>query len=223
MTGIPSFETGAVLLGGGSVDPRDLEWAMTCAPVLIGADGGGDRALAMGLVPDYVIGDLDSLSDQARVQLGDRVIHVAEQDSTDFGKCLTHVNAPFYICLGFSGLRLDHTLAALSEIAKRSDQVIVMLAEEDVVFRLPADFSLDLPAGTRVSLFPFGTVQGTSVGLRWPIDGLVMQPAGRVGTSNQVVDGTGDITIGITMTGDALMLLPKAYAGTAIRALMRSR
>ena len=42
------------------------------------------------------------------------------------------------------------------------------------------------PAGTRFSLYPMGAVSGTSRGLVYPIDGIDMSPATRVGTSNEV-------------------------------------
>ena len=44
-------------------------------PVLIGVDGGADALLEMGLVPDIVIGDMDSVSDRALARAGQRVVH----------------------------------------------------------------------------------------------------------------------------------------------------
>lgn len=213
-------DAGVVLIGGGVVDPADLAIARALAPALVAADGGGDRALALGAVPERVIGDLDSLSETARARLGARVIRVAEQESTDFGKCLSHVAAPFYICLGFAGLRLDHTLAALSELARRPRQPALLIAEDEVVFRLPDALDLNLPVGERVSLFPFGPVRARSTGLRWPLDGIDFAPAGRVGTSNEVSGPTVSIHV---ETGDALLLLPKRYLPLALRAVTRSR
>jgi thiamine pyrophosphokinase len=178
--------TGVTLLGGGAVTAVDVHDALTIAPLLVAADGGGDRALDLGLTPEAVIGDMDSLSTGARARLGTRVHEIAEQDSTDFGKCLQMVAAPFYLALGFTGLRLDHTLATLSLVAARSGQRVILMGEEDVIFRAPPDLALDLPLGARFSLFPFGPVSGRSRGLRWPIDGLDLTPDGRVSTSNEV-------------------------------------
>ncbi|WP_371927640.1 hypothetical protein [Paracoccus sp. 08] len=80
---------GVTVIGGGMVTPADLSVALSVAPLLVAADGGADRALAMGHAPDWVIGDLDSISDPARRSVpAARVLEVAEQDSTDFAKCL---------------------------------------------------------------------------------------------------------------------------------------
>lgn len=44
-------------------------------PVLIGVDGGADALLEMGLVPDIVIGDMDSVSDNALRRCREIVVH----------------------------------------------------------------------------------------------------------------------------------------------------
>lgn len=44
-------------------------------PVLIGVDGGADALLEMGLVPDIVIGDMDSVSDLALRRSRERIVH----------------------------------------------------------------------------------------------------------------------------------------------------
>lgn len=209
---IATYPDGVTLIGGGAVAPGDLRLALSIAPGLIAADGGGDSALALGHRPDAVIGDMDSLSAAARADLGPRVHRIAEQDSTDFGKCLRLVRARFYLGLGFTGLRIDHTLAAFSELVRHDN--VVLIAEEEVVFRCPPRLRIDLPAGERFSIFPFGRAEGRSEGLEWPIDGLVLEPAGRVGTSNRV---TGPVSL--RLDGPALILLPKPHLGAVLHAL----
>ena len=44
-------------------------------PVLIGVDGGGDAILEFGLRPDLIIGDMDSVSDEALRQARELVVH----------------------------------------------------------------------------------------------------------------------------------------------------
>ncbi len=44
-------------------------------PVLIGVDGGADALLECGLVPDVIIGDMDSVSDPALRLARERVVH----------------------------------------------------------------------------------------------------------------------------------------------------
>ncbi len=44
-------------------------------PVLIGVDGGADALLEFGLIPDVIIGDMDSVSDTALRLARERVVH----------------------------------------------------------------------------------------------------------------------------------------------------
>jgi len=44
-------------------------------PVLIGVDGGADALLEIGLKPDIIIGDMDSVSDEALTKARDLVVH----------------------------------------------------------------------------------------------------------------------------------------------------
>src|SRR5690606_33235414 len=102
------------------------------------------------------------------------------------------------------GLRLDHTLAALTTLVTCSLPVPIMLTAEDIVFRAPSRLTLPLMPGTRVSLYPMGPARGISTGLEWPIDGIEFAPGLRVGTSNRA---HGLVTLKID--GPMLIILPR--------------
>lgn len=208
-------DRGVTVVGGGAVTPYDLNTALAVAPTLVAADGGADRALALGKVPDWVIGDLDSITEGARrlVSAG-RIHHVAEQDSTDFAKCLTRIAAPFVMAVGFAGLRLDHTLSALTTMAGTPRPFVIMLASDDVVFMAPPRLTLPLMPGTRVSLYPMGPARGISTGLEWPIEGIEFSPSGRAGTSNRA---NGVVTLRIE--GRMLLMLPRSTLASVMTAL----
>lgn len=176
-----------LLVGGGAVDPALLRAAGNTVSQVVAADGGARALLEVGLRPDAVIGDMDSLGADAQAKLPDGVLHpIAEQDSTDFDKCLRNISAPLVLAHGFLGARLDHQLAALTVLVRRADLRCVLIGDEDVAVLVPPALALNLPRGMRLSLYPMGAVRGQSQGLRWPIDGLDFAPDGRVGTSNEV-------------------------------------
>lgn len=215
LDGVLHSRVGVTLIGGGALQPGDLELALGHAPCLVAADGGADAALALGHMPVRAIGDLDSISDAARAALGpDRLLHVAEQDSTDFTKALTRIEAPFVIATGFSGRRLDHTLAALNVMVRHRHLPCIMLTAEDVAFAVPPQLDLPLAPGTRVSLFPMGPAQGRSTGLLWPIEGIAFAPDGPIGTSNAAL---GPVTLAVT--GPVIGLLPRDCLDLALAAL----
>lgn len=181
---IPSSH-GITLVGGAPVSPHLLTKALALAPDVVAADGGADQLLALGHKPLKVIGDLDSISPAARQLLADRLWQIDEQVTTDFDKALRHLAAPYVLALGFLGGRLDHSLAALNSLARQGDQPCVLLSDEDVTFHCPPDLTLELPIGTRVSLFPMRSLTAKAEGLLWPLQGLTLSPLGRIGTSNE--------------------------------------
>lgn len=181
--------TGVTLTGAAAFGARDLARALRLAPCLVAADGGADRLLRLGATPQAVIGDLDSLSAEARARLAGRLHEIPEQDSTDFDKALGRIRAPFILGLGFSGGRADHALAAISGLARHPLQRCFLVSAQDVSFLAPPALTLHLPQGSPLSLFPLGPVRGTSQGLRWPIAGLDFAPDGQIGTSNAVLEG----------------------------------
>lgn len=205
------------ILGGGAVNHSDLARALDLAPSLVAADGGADIALAAGHTPDAVIGDFDSISAAARAAIPkDRQFPVAEQDSTDFEKCLRSVKARLILGVGFLGDRFDHALAALNTLVRYPHKRTILIGDDDICFVCPRRLDLDLPAGTRFSLFPMAPVAGQSDGLRWPIDGIAFAPGGRIGTSNEV---TGPVRL--TMDGPGMtVLLPVEFLTPVAEALM---
>ncbi|MEM7545252.1 MAG: thiamine diphosphokinase [Pseudomonadota bacterium] len=209
------FEQGVTLLGSGPVDVPDLDAALERAPHLVCADGGANR---LGqLRPEAIIGDLDSLANHARWRslLGDRLLHVPEQDSTDFEKCLRHVEAPLIIAVGFLGGRLDHELAVLHAIIA-DERRIVLLGVADVVMSAGTSVTMAAEPGQRVSVFPMGPVTGTgSTGLRWPLAGLAMNAGTRIGTSNEATAPR--ISMSFDQSG-AVLILPRMQLDAMLHA-----
>ena len=205
------------LVGGASVTQARLERAMRLAPYVVAADGGADAALACGVEPRAVIGDFDSLSQTARDTLPPEALHlIAEQDSTDFDKCMRSIRSPLMVGIGFSGDRLDHQLAAYNTLVRNPGQRCLLLGAEELLFLAPPALALDLARGTRVSLFPMGAVEGVSEGLNWPINGLNFAPDGRVGTSNFA---TGPVHLSMTAP-KMLVILPESAFEVAAQALL---
>jgi thiamine pyrophosphokinase len=209
---------GVTLAGGGPFTARDLSLCLARAPVAVAADGGADGLLQRGIVPQAVIGDFDSVTDAARLQIPQARQHrIAEQETTDFDKALRGIDAPFVLALGFAGARLDHGLAAFNTLVARADRRCILIGPKDVAFAASPRLALDLVPGEVLSLFPMARVTGTSTGLEWPIAGLEFAPDGRIGTSNRVQSRR------VELTFDApgmLVILPRRRLDAAIRALL---
>lgn len=218
-TGRLEFDHAITLVGGGAPRAEDVRAARARAPVVIAADGAADHLADFGIDPDAVIGDLDSISDADTWQRRTQVIAIAEQDTTDFEKCLYTAKAPLYIGVGFTGRRVDHTLAVFHAMLGRPDRTVVLLSEMEVMALVPPKgVRLVLAPGARVSLFPLCPVGGVrSAGLEWPIDGLAFRAGAQIGTSNRAVERS----VEIVPDGPGLLLMLEArWLDTLIGALV---
>jgi thiamine pyrophosphokinase len=205
----PVFTTkeAVTLVGGGETGPDDLSTACAIAPRLAAADAGAATLLAHDRMPEYVVGDMDSLMPRDAARLPEGILHrIAEQDTTDFDKAIRTITAPLILGVGFLGARLDHQLAALSVLARYPDRPVILLGRDEVVLHLPARITLPVEAGDIVSLMPLQPVTGRSTGLHWPIDGLTLTPIERIGTSNRA---TGPVTLDLDGPG-LIGLMPRA-------------
>jgi thiamine pyrophosphokinase len=191
---------------------------------IVGADGGAARALALGLVPDLVIGDLDSLPTGQRRALEARgcrfLAHPRAKDETDLELALTYAaeqDAGEIVILGALGGRLDHTLSnllllALPQLAGRSVR-IVDGRDTALLLRGGEEVLLEGQPGDLVSLLPLrGDAVGvTASGLAWPLRGDTLRFAFSRGVSNQMT-GT---EAAIRLEQGLLLVVHRAYASGA--------
>ena len=208
------------LVGGADLGPQDLNILQSYAPSFVGVDGGADHLLAAGIRPVAVIGDLDSISDGARLEYSDLLHHVCEQDTVDFEKAWRLVDAPLVFAVGFSGGRLDHTLAVLNVMGQfgRRRRRLILIGTEDVTAIVPRDgFVLNgLAIGSRLSLMPLATARVSATGLRWPVDDQVFDTLGFTSPSNEVVGPV----VTLSAEGPVLLVLPRRSLDAMVRAMM---
>jgi thiamine pyrophosphokinase len=191
----------AIIIAGGRSHPNEnwQTWARE-GDLIVGADGGAAQALAHGLSPDVVIGDMDSLPAAARARLeegGARfVVHPRAKDETDLELALTYTvaqGAREIIILGALGGRLDHTVANVLLLAlPQLEGVGVRIVEGDeetLLLRGGETTALNGQVGDLVSLLPLGgDVRGvTTSGLAWALQGDTLRFGRSRGVSNEMI------------------------------------
>ncbi len=179
---------------------------------LICADGGAEHARALGIIPDYIIGDFDSISANTLEYFGKQGVEIREapdQDHTDFQKALelaVELGATEISVYGAIGAELDHSLGnllCLSEVAR--DIEIVLKSKEYEIYRVCDKLSLDLKPQTIVSVIALTKVRGLSYeGLKWKVKDRELRQ-NWLGLRNK---STGAITISLD-AGQVLVIIAK--------------
>jgi thiamine pyrophosphokinase len=208
---------------------------------VIAADSGYDHAVAAGLRPQLLVGDLDSISDsgQAAARVAGVPIdaHPADKDATDtelaLDRALGYVGPGGSVTIvGGGGDRLDHLLASILVLAQPRFVACAELAAwvgPALVRVLHAPRTIELPAlatGTTLSLLPIGDVEGVSTaGLRWPLAAEPLPSGTSRGVSN--LASGGPATVAATR-GVLAVVLPHAAIdlpapGTPARASSEER
>lgn len=213
-----SIPTYTLLAAGGPLTSREAErlrLEAETAQWCIGIDGGARHWLGIGLVPDYVTGDFDSLTPAELEDLaaqGAEIVPTPDQDFTDLDKAIAFVveklgSTVLRIYAATAG-RLDHIYSVLSTVVKYGRHLDIRLVDEYGETWLVNDSitltGADLP-GRILSLMALGTVHGiTSTGVEWPLDREALAPGVRDGTLNRVTDET--VTVAVE-SGDLLLML----------------
>ena len=162
---------------------------------VVAADGGLERALALGLDVDVVIGDLDSASEAAVAaaeRAGARVVrHPVAKDATDLELALDEavaLGARRVLVVASAGGRLDHLLASLLQLG--SDRLAGLeldaLVGEALVHVVRGERRLSGTPGEVVTLVPLGGPAAgiTTTGLEYPLAAETLAPGSTRGVSN---------------------------------------
>jgi thiamine pyrophosphokinase len=174
--------------------------------VLIAADGGTRHVLALGLLPEVIIGDLDSLSAEARGQVeaaGVRLVsYPRDKNETDLELAIQYAlqqAASQVLVVGMLGQRLDHTLGNLSLLSDPTLSGADIRADDGVEQVLFCRDQVEVQGqpGDTVSLIPWGQpVQGVrTFGLKWPLSGETLLPYKTRGVSNELLGALARVSI----------------------------
>ena len=153
--------------------------------LIIAADGGVDRLLEYEILPDKVIGDLDSISDKSATRLEDWLILNKDIQKTDLEKSVEYAierGSKKIQIVGWSGGRIDHTIAALGLAFDRRIELV------DDEFTVKAVSDLEVIKGEEGSLFSLIAIPEARVsieGARWGLNHEKLKMGGR-GIHNEI-------------------------------------
>lgn len=173
---------------------------------LICADGGARHIHALGLTPDLIVGDMDSLDgklQRAFTTQGSRILRYPEaKDETDSQLALemAFMMSPDEIRIyGALGARIDHTLANLTLLTAAADRGIeAHLLDEWCEILLVRRMAVIVgEIGQTVSLFAFGgdAAGVTLEGFEYPLRDATISVSRPIGISNRLTAAQGTISV----------------------------
>lgn len=171
---LKSYKCVVVANGLFPVGPQAMK-LLNAAEFVIACDGAV-VTLQQYRIPDRIVGDLDSLSEELKSRYADRLVQMQEQETNDLSKAMLFAQKAGFrevLILGATGLREDHTLGNISllmEYLPHFDRV-EMLSDFGIFTPIVHTTVFESFPGQQVSLFSLYPHAAISVsGLRYPIE-----------------------------------------------------
>lgn len=184
----------ALILANGEPPTEKLLHALcSAAQLVVCADGGANAARALGLRPDAIVGDLDSIRPETLAAFRGIPVHEDHDEfSTDLEKAVRWAlgcGCREITIAGALGRRLDHTVGNLGVLPKFHAAARIRIVDEiGELTYVAREVRFEAPLGSLVSLVPLNRCEGVvTEGLQYALAGEVLELGLRDGTSNVVV------------------------------------
>lgn len=162
-------------------------------------DGALEITHRLGIKPDYIVGDFDTVNQELLKYYDDDIIlrHPPEKDQTDTELAIeTALNAGCerLVFFGATGSRLDHSLGnifLLEHLLKQGVEAEI-LNENNKLYLKKQDFTLKRKEarGAFVSLLPLSeTVKNVTLrGFKYPVENVTFYREKTLGISNEITE-----------------------------------
>ncbi len=190
----------AVICLNGTLPAADIFDHVADRP-FIAADGAAAVLYAMGIVPEFIVGDLDSVPPELLEELrrNAEIIHDPDQDVNDFEKALRFAGSMVWrrvLVTGLHGGDLEHTLNNWSVMMRYGREMsLVALDRDRYGVPLYGSVAYESTPGELISLIPQPHARLTTSGLVWPLANEELMLGTREGARNRANAERVEITL----------------------------
>jgi thiamine pyrophosphokinase len=193
-----------IFANGDLPNPEKARALLRANDLVIAADGGMRHALALGLTPSVLIGDLDSLPEAFDPSTfdGEIILFPKDKNETDLELAIQHaltLNPDHILILGALGGRMDQTLANIALLTDPQLSAFDIRLTDGVeeMFFCGNQAQVKGRSGDIVSLLAWGgEVTGViTSGLRWALQDETLYPDKTRGISNEMTDDVATVLI----------------------------
>lgn len=157
---------------------------------IIAADGGAIKLFDLGVLPDFVVGDLDTFDKYSLNEFfsKSRIIRLPSQEINDFEKALIFaIESQFknILITGFHCGYLEHTLNNWSVLHKYSDKLNLCVYDKGR-YAIPVNFSFEFESmeAEIISLIPQPQAKLLTRNLKWDLAKEILALGVREGARN---------------------------------------
>ena len=179
--------TDCIIFGGADMEISDVDTNIFADKFIICADRGLEHARELGLSPDLIVGDFDSLgySPDAECEI---LSFKPEKDDTDLMRGFKSID--IYAALGG---RLDHTYASIQSLnyAHQHGAKARLVSDTDIVDLLtPGEYTFARKDGFTLSLFSYSEqVCGLCIsGAKYSVNRIIIDNSFPIGVSNEITE-----------------------------------
>ncbi|MBX3036092.1 MAG: thiamine diphosphokinase [Anaerolineales bacterium] len=171
---------------------------------IICADGGTRHALTLGLIPNLIIGDMDSLPVNFDMSAfdGEVIVFPKDKNETDLELAINHaitLKPDEIIIVAALGGRIDHALANISLLTNFQHATFNLRLNDGLeeIFLCKDHVEVKGRSGEIVSLIPWGgNVEGvTTQNLKWKLNNETLSFDKTRGISNEMISDIASISI----------------------------
>ncbi len=191
----------ACIITGGMLSEQFLADYVKAHPgaVLVVVDGALETTHRLGILPDYIVGDFDTVDQNLLAFYDNKIIfrHPPEKDQTDTELAIEtalQAQCTELDFLGATGSRLDHSLAnifLLQGLLERKLEASI-INENNKLYLKNRGFTLCKKEayGDYISLLPLSeTVEGVTLkGFKYPVQNLTFYREKTLGVSNEITE-----------------------------------
>ena len=164
-----------VVVGNGDYPTHPIPLQILAnATFTVCCDGGANAYIAQGHLPDLIIGDGDSLSQENQQQYGHLLHRISEQETNDQTKAVTYLlerGISHIEIVAATGKREDHTLGNISLLIEymRSGATVRMYTDYGIFIPCRDTQTFPCQPGQQVSIFNFTARHLQGIGLAYPL------------------------------------------------------
>ena len=210
-----------LMIANGSFD-EELFNRLRPGKTLVVLDGACNNLYQKEIVPDYIMGDFDSISIECKEHFlsilgGDKIISLPDQSKTDLHKGIEfcdQLSASSIIIIGaLGGERTDHEILNLTLLKRlHNPHRSLMIYSKKEIIQFLKDETITFEATVKAKFGLFGFLKATATsrgegeekGLEWELNNYHLEFGGPSSACNEIYSSP----VILSIQGEALMIRP---------------